>query len=83
MWFAIALTGIFGTAVAFLVQTRAQQQIPPSRTAVILTGEPVFAGIFGYLVAGDRLSARAYLGAVLIVVGILVAELLAPADEVV
>jgi drug/metabolite transporter (DMT)-like permease len=50
---------------------------------VILTGEPLFAGIFGYLVAGDRLGARGYAGAVLIVAGILVAELRAPSDEVV
>src|SRR6266568_1603223 len=83
VWFAIALTGIFATALAFLVQTRAQQEIPPTRTAVILTAEPVFAGIFGYLVAGDRLGARGYAGAVLIVAGILVAELLAPTGEVV
>jgi drug/metabolite transporter (DMT)-like permease len=50
---------------------------------VILTAEPVFAGIFGYLVAGDRLGARGDVGAVLIVAGILVAELFAPAEEVV
>jgi drug/metabolite transporter (DMT)-like permease len=66
-----------------LVQIRAQQHIPPTRTAVILTLEPVFAGITGYFVAGDRLGARGYLGAVLIVAGILVAELLAPAKETV
>jgi drug/metabolite transporter (DMT)-like permease len=83
VWFAIVLTGVLGTALAFLVQTRAQQEIPPTRTAVILTGEPLFAGIFGYLVAGDRLGARGYAGAVLIVAGILVAELRAPSDEVV
>ncbi|MGZ4138935.1 MAG: DMT family transporter [Actinomycetota bacterium] len=83
VWFAIALTGIFATALAFLVQTRAQQEIPPTRTAVILTAEPVFAGIFGYLVAGDRLGPRGYLGASLIVAGILVAELLAPSGETV
>jgi drug/metabolite transporter (DMT)-like permease len=83
VWFAIAITGIFATAVAFLVQTRAQQELPPTRTAVILTAEPVFAGVFGFLVAGDRLSARGYAGAGLILAGILVAELLAPSDEVV
>ena len=82
-WFGIVLTGIFATALAFLVQTRAQKAIPPTRTAVILTAEPVFAGIFGYLVAGDRLGARGYAGAVLIVAGILVAELFAPAEEIV
>jgi len=82
-WFGIGITGIFATAVAFLVQTRAQQEIPPTRTAVILTAEPVFAGIFGYLVAGDRLGARGYAGAGLILAGILVAELLAPSEELV
>jgi len=81
VWFGIVLTGVLATAVAFLVQTRAQREIPPTRTAVILTAEPVFAGLFGYLVAGDRLGARGYAGAVLIVAGILVAELFAPAGE--
>src|SRR5205823_6399314 len=74
VWFAVALTGVLATAVAFLVQIRAQQHIPPTRTAVILTLEPVFAGIMGYIVAGDRLGARGYAGAILIVAGILVAE---------
>ena len=81
-WFGIVLTGILATALAFLVQTRAQKEIPPTRTAVILTAEPVFAGVFGYLVADDRLGARGYAGAGLIVAGILVAELFA-SEEVV
>ena len=81
--FGIVLTGILATALAFLVQTRAQKEIPPTRTAVILTAEPVFAGIFGYLVADDRLGGRGYAGAGLIVAGILVAELFAPSEEVV
>ena len=82
-WLGMVVTGVFATALAFLVQTRAQQQIPPTRTAVILTAEPVFAGIFGFWIAGDRLGARGDVGAVLIVAGILVAELFAPAEEVV
>lgn len=81
VWFAIVFTAVFATAVAFAIQTRAQQHIPPVRTAVILTAEPVFAGIFGFAVAGDRLGARGYAGAALIVVGILVAELGASARE--
>ncbi|HJT37668.1 MAG TPA: DMT family transporter, partial [Actinomycetota bacterium] len=82
-WGGIVLTGVLATAVAFLVQTRAQQEVPPTRTAVILTAEPVFAGVFGYWIAGDRLGARGYLGAVLIVAGILIAELFAPEAETV
>src|SRR6266540_4231832 len=49
---------VLGCAVAFLVQTRAQREVSPTKTAVILTMEPVFAGLFGFLLAGERLEAR-------------------------
>ncbi|MBI4729390.1 MAG: DMT family transporter [Acidobacteria bacterium] len=81
VWGAALLTGVLASAVAFFVQTSAQRVVPPTRAAVILTAEPVFAAVFGYLFAGDRLSARGYGGAALILAGILVAELLAPARE--
>lgn len=81
VWFAVVLTGVLATAAAFFIQTAAQRTIPPTRTAVILSAEPAFAGLFGFLLAGDRLGARGYTGAALIMVGILVAELLAPARE--
>jgi drug/metabolite transporter (DMT)-like permease len=35
----------------------------------------VFAGLFGFLLAGDRLSGRGWLGAGLILAGMLTAEL--------
>lgn len=83
VWWTIALTGIVASALAFFVQTAAQRVIPPTRTAIILTAEPVFAGVFGYLLAGEVLTARGYLGAALILAGILAAELLAPEREAV
>ena len=49
--------------------------VSPTRTAVIFTMEPVFAGLFGFLLAGERLSGRGWLGAGLILAGMLVAEL--------
>jgi drug/metabolite transporter (DMT)-like permease len=42
---------------------------------VILTMEPVFAGLFGFLLAGERLEARGWAGACCILAGMLVAEL--------
>jgi drug/metabolite transporter (DMT)-like permease len=66
---------VAASAGAFLIQTRAQREVSPTRTAVILAMEPVFAGLFGFLLAGDRLSGRGWLGAGLIVAGMLVAEL--------
>lgn len=57
------------------MQTFAQQHAPPARTALILASEPAFAGLFGYLLAGDRLSTTAVLGAVLIMVAIVAVEI--------
>jgi drug/metabolite transporter (DMT)-like permease len=76
VWEALVITAVFASALAFFVQTYAQRHAPPSRTALILASEPAFAGLFGYLVAGDRLDAVAWLGAALIMAAIVAVELL-------
>ncbi|MGB8419382.1 DMT family transporter [Paraburkholderia sp.] len=53
----IVVVGIGGTAIGYFVQTKAQVESSPSRIALILVLEPVFGGLFGYLLGGDRLSA--------------------------
>lgn len=80
VWIAIAVTGIGGSAVAFYVQASAQRVLTPTRTAIILTAEPVFAGIFG-AIAGDRIGIGGWAGAALILTGILISELRARADR--
>jgi drug/metabolite transporter (DMT)-like permease len=75
VWSALIVTSVLASALAFFVQTYAQRHAPPSRTALILAAEPAFAGLFGYLFAGDRLSAVAWLGAGLIMASILAVEL--------
>lgn len=81
VWVAIAITAVFASALAFFVQTGAQRFIPPARTAVILVMESPFAALFGYLMLDERLGARGWAGAALIVAGLLVAELFAPERE--
>jgi len=76
VWSALVVTAAFASALGFFVQTYAQQHAPPARTALILASEPAFAGLFGYLLAGDRLSAVAWLGAALIMASIVAVELL-------
>lgn len=76
VWFAIILTGLVASAGAFWVQTTVQQKIPAARTALILTLEPVFAALFGYWLAGDRLTAIQLLGAVLILSALVFGEVL-------
>jgi len=72
---AAAFTGALGTALAFAVQNSVQTWTTATHTALIFAAEPVFAGLFGYWLAGDRLTNWALLGCALILLGMLVAEL--------
>jgi drug/metabolite transporter (DMT)-like permease len=74
-WGAVLLTAIFATAIAFFIQTWAQAQLAPTRAAVVLTMEPVFAGLFGVTVGGDQLGPRIVVGGMLVVVAMYAVEL--------
>jgi drug/metabolite transporter (DMT)-like permease len=74
IWGAVLVTGVFASALGFVVQTCAQSKTTATKAALVITMEPVFAGLFGYLLAGDRLSAVAWVGAAVILGGMLVAE---------
>ena len=73
-WTVWIVTGVFASALAFLVQTWAQRRTSATKTALAFAMEPVFAGIFGFWLAGDRLGALGWAGCALIMSGILVAE---------
>lgn len=76
MLWALAVTALLGTVACFIVQAWAQRFTPPTHTALIFSLEPVFAGITSYIVLGERLGPRSFLGAVLILAGVLASELL-------
>jgi len=74
VWGALLVTGIFASALGFLVQTWAQRRTSATRTALAFAMEPVWAGFFGFWLAGDRLGALGWGGCAVIMAGILVAE---------
>jgi drug/metabolite transporter (DMT)-like permease len=74
VWSALLVTSLVASALAFLVQSYAQRRAAPARTALILAAEPAFAGLFGWLLQDDRLSAAAWAGAVLIVTAIMLVD---------
>jgi len=74
VWGALIVTGVFASALAYLVQAWAQRRTSATRTALIFALEPVFAGIFGYALAGDRLGLVGWSGCAVIMGGIVVAE---------
>jgi drug/metabolite transporter (DMT)-like permease len=75
---AAAFTGVFATAVAFLAMVWAQRFVSPSRAALILLLEPVFAALLSAL-TGEDLPATSLLGGALILLAVVVAEVIAPA----
>ena len=75
VWGAIALTSLAATAVGFFVQTWAQAHLAPTRAAVVMTMEPVFAGVFGVAFGGDDLTARIIVGALLVLAAMFLVEL--------
>jgi drug/metabolite transporter (DMT)-like permease len=74
VWGALVVTGVFASALAFLVQTWAQRRTSATRTALAFAMEPVFAAFFGYTLARDRIGALGWAGAALIMAGIVLAE---------
>src|SRR5215208_2845739 len=74
VWGALVVTGVFASALGYVVQAWAQQRTSAARTALLFALEPVFAGIFGYALAGDRLGWQGWAGCAVILGGIAVAE---------
>lgn len=72
---ALLITSIFATALAFLAQTYFQRYTSPTRVAIIFAMEPVFASLTAFVVNNERLSLFAIFGGLLILSGIILAEL--------
>jgi drug/metabolite transporter (DMT)-like permease len=74
VWWGVGVTGFLIIGLGTGVQTRVTRLVAPTRVALITTLEPVFAAIAG-LLAGEVLTGRMALGGVLILAGMLIAEL--------
>lgn len=72
-WLAALYTGAAVSGGALFLQVRGQRRLGPSRTALILLLEPVFAAALG-AATGDRLGLVGWAGAALIMAGVALAE---------
>lgn len=73
--FALGIAAALATAAAFSIQSWAQSILPSTHIALLLTLEPVFAWITSFLFVGERLGMRPASGALLILAGIALTEL--------
>ncbi len=67
VWGVVIFTAVFATVIAFIVQTWAQAHMSPTKVAVILTMEVVFAAIFAIIFGGESLTLQSALGGILVV----------------
>lgn len=72
VWGAILYTALAAGVVTMLLQTWAQRHITPTRVALLMTFEPVFASAFAVGLGGEALTLRLIVGGALILIATVV-----------
>ncbi|PID15318.1 EamA family transporter [Sporosarcina sp. P34] len=73
-WVSILALSILCSAIGFIGQACAQKYTTPTHTGLIFSLEPVFAALFAFIFVQETLQAKGYVGAILILLGILTAK---------
>ncbi|GAA1790722.1 MAG: DMT family transporter [Actinobacteria bacterium] len=74
-WASLLYMALVAGAFALWAQTWAQAHVPPTRAAIIMTTEPVFAAFFAVLFGGESLTTRMLLGGGLVLAAMYLSEL--------
>ena len=74
-WLSVVYMALVAGALGLLAQTWAQAHLAPTRTAIIMSTEPVFAAFFAVLLGGEGLTSRMVVGGVLVLAAMLAVEL--------
>jgi drug/metabolite transporter (DMT)-like permease len=71
---AVIYTGLFSIALGFTFQAIGQKEAPAADAAILLSLEALFAAIFGWLLLGELLTGVQWLGCMLMLSGMLLAQ---------
>ena len=74
-WLSVIYMAAFAGAGALVAQTWAQAHLPPTRTAIIMSMEPVFAALFAVLLGGEAATVRMLGGGAMVLTAMLIVEL--------
>lgn len=72
----ILYAGAISGGIGYTLQIVAQQYAPAADSAIIMSGESIFAAIAGALLLGERLTSIQYCGCALILLAIVLTELM-------
>ena len=74
-WFSVVYMALVAGALAMLGQTWAQSQLDSTRSAIIMSMEPVFAAFFAVLLGGEDVTVRMLVGGPMVIAAMLIVEL--------
>ncbi|WP_110205117.1 DMT family transporter [Nocardioides daejeonensis] len=74
-WLSILYMAVFAGGLAIAGQTWAQAHLTPTRAAIVMSMEPVFAATFAVLAGAESITGRLALGGLLVVGAMLLSEL--------
>lgn len=74
-WASMLYMAVIVGALGLLGQVWAQAHLPPTRSAVIMAMEPVFAALFAVLFGGEQTTVRMVLGGLMVLAAMLLVEL--------
>lgn len=72
---SVAYVGIFSVALGQTLQALGQRHSPPADASIILSAESAFAALFGFIFLGETFGPSQWLGAGLILVAMILAQL--------
>lgn len=73
-WLSVVYMALVAGALALIGQTWAQAHLPPTRSAIVMSMEPVFAAFFAVLLGGESVTGRMVAGGLLVLAAMLVVE---------
>ena len=73
-WLNFAYLGVVATAAIISLQTWGQSRTSANEAAVVYSFEPAAAAFFGFLWLGEEMTARGWLGAALLISGMIVSQ---------
>jgi drug/metabolite transporter (DMT)-like permease len=74
-WIPLLYTAVLSSGVAYTIQVFAQKHVPPVIASLVMSLEAVFAALTGWLILGETLTAREFIGCAVIFASIIAAQL--------
>lgn len=74
-WFPLIYAGVFSCGIAYTLQILGQKNVNPAIASLILSLESCFSVLSGWVILGERLSAREAIGCIMMFAAIILAQI--------